>query len=120
MVRSLRMDGRTKVDFVAFGEAAGQETLVRLWNGSIILRLVDVSGATFRVDTPAGSVFPVSEGLIRIDVDESGTTTLSVYEGVAELASEGGSALVRSGQPQFGPVRPKARALLRVQHRALG
>ena len=94
----LRMDGRTKVDFVAFGEAAGQETLVRLWNGSIILRLVDVSGATFRVDTPAGSVFPVSEGLIRIDVDESGTTTLSVYEGVAELASEGGSALVRSGQ----------------------
>ena len=37
----LRMDERTKVDFVAFGEAAGQETLVRLWSGSIILRLVD-------------------------------------------------------------------------------
>ena len=55
----LRMDERTKVDFVAFGEGAGQETLLRLWNGSIILRIVDVSGATFRVDTPGGSVFPV-------------------------------------------------------------
>ncbi len=94
----LRMDERTKVDFVAFGEAAGQETLVRLWSGSIILRLVDAGGATFRVDTPGGSIFPVSEGLIRIDVDESGTTTLSVYEGVSELASEGGSVLARSGQ----------------------
>ena len=94
----LRMDERTKVDFVAFGETEGQETLVRLWSGSIILRLVDAGGATFRVDTPSGSVFPVSEGLIRIDVDESGTTTLSVYEGVSELASEGGSVLVRSGQ----------------------
>jgi hypothetical protein len=94
----LRMDERTKVDFVAFGETTGQETLVRLWNGSIILRLVDVSGASFRVDTPAGSIFPVSEGVIRIDVDDTGTATLSVYEGVAELASEGGSVLVRSGQ----------------------
>ena len=44
----------------------------------------------------------MSEGLIRIDVDESGTTTLSIYEGVAELASEGGSALVRSGQRSLG------------------
>ncbi|HEX9724261.1 MAG TPA: FecR domain-containing protein, partial [Vicinamibacteria bacterium] len=34
----LQMDESTKVDFTAFGETAGAETLLRLWNGSIFLR----------------------------------------------------------------------------------
>ena len=97
----LRMDERTKMDFAAFGETAGTDTLLRLWNGSIILRVADASATTFRVDTPSGAVFPVSEGLFRIDVDEAAAVTLSAYEGVAELASEAGSILVRSGQRSF-------------------
>ncbi len=97
----LRMDERTKVDFTAFGETAGAETLLRLWNGSLILRIVDASAASYRIDTPSGSIFPVSEGLFRIDVDETGIATVSVYEGVAELASETGSVLVRTGQRSF-------------------
>ena len=97
----LQMDERTKVDFTAFGETAGAETLLRLWNGSLMLRIIDASAASYRIDTPAGSIFPVSEGLFRIDVDETGIATVSVYEGVAELASETGSVLVRTGQRSF-------------------
>ena len=97
----LQMDERTKVDFTAFGETAGAETLLRLWNGILMLRIIAASAAAYRIDTPAGSIFSVSEGLFRIDVDETGIATVSVYEGVAELASETGSVLVRTGQRSF-------------------
>lgn len=97
----LQMDERTKVDFIEFGDTAGAETLLRLWNGSLFLRVVDASATSYRIDTPSGSIFPVSEGLFRVDVDETGTATLSVYEGVAEIASESGSVLVRTGQRSF-------------------
>jgi hypothetical protein len=51
------------------------------------------------LDTPAGTIYPASAGLFRIDVYDGGASTvISVYEGVAELASEEGSVLVRSGQ----------------------
>ncbi|MFQ5789140.1 MAG: DUF6600 domain-containing protein, partial [Acidobacteriota bacterium] len=108
----LRMDNRTKVDFVDFGEQRGRESLVRHWNGNIILRLGDEYGGSFRIDTPAGSVYPASAGVFRVDVYEGGASVmLSVYEGVAELASEEGSVLVRSGQrsllePDRGPETP--------------
>jgi hypothetical protein len=94
----LRMDERTRVDFADFGENGG-ETLIRQWSGSLIIRLNEERASSFRVDTPAGTIYPASAALIRIDVYDGGASTvLSVYEGVAELASEEGSVLVRSGQ----------------------
>ncbi len=94
----LRMEEGTKIDFVDFGSSS-REALLRLWSGSVILRLTTEQGSHLRVDTPAGSIYPASPGVFRIDVyDDGRSAVLSVYEGVAELASEGGSALVRSGQ----------------------
>ena len=94
----LRMDSQTRIDFVGFGEQGG-ETFIRLWSGSIILRLDEGNAKSFRLDTPAGTIYPASAGTFRIDVTNGGeSTVLSVYEGVAELASEEGSVLARSGQ----------------------
>ncbi len=94
----LRMEERTKIDFVDFGSSS-REALLRLWSGSVILRLTTEQGSHLRLDTPAGSIYPASPGVFRIDVyDDGQSTVLSAYEGVAELASEGGSVLVRSGQ----------------------
>ncbi len=94
----LRMDSQTRIDFVGFGEQGG-ETFIRLWSGSIILRLDEGNAKSFRLDTPAGTIYPASAGTFRIDVNSGGeSTVLSVYEGVAELASEEGSVLARSGQ----------------------
>jgi len=107
----LRLDGATKVDFLSFSEAGGKENLLRQWSGSTLMRWSGEKGERFRIDTPAGSVFPVSQGLLRIDVYEGReTVTLSTYEGVAEIASEGGSVLVRSGQRSVarGAQRPEA------------
>ncbi len=94
----LRLDQRTRVDFVEFGDR-DQEAILRVWAGSVFLHLTEEQVGRFRIDTPSGTVYPASAGLLRIDVVEGGdSTVLSVYEGVAELASVEGSVLVRSGQ----------------------
>jgi hypothetical protein len=107
----LRLDERTKVDFLEFAAASRRETLLRQWSGSTILRWSGEEGERFRIDGPAGTVFPASKGLFRIDVHEGGQwVTVSAYEGVVELASEGGSVLVRAGQRSVvrGAERPGA------------
>jgi len=105
----LRIDESTKLDFVALGDS--RENLIRLWSGSVFLKVADDREIRFRIDTPGASVFPASEGTFRIDVSEgSDLVSLSTFEGVAELASEGGSVLVRSGQRSVARdgVRPEA------------
>ncbi len=92
----LRLDESTKVDFVAFD---GEPNIV-LWNGSAILKL-GASSAKPRIDSPAGSVYPLSEGVYRIDVHDGTTVTLSVLLGRAELASTEGSVLVSADEQSF-------------------
>ncbi len=92
----LRLDERTKVDFVAFDG----EPNILLWSGSVILKLV-ASSAKTRIDSPIGSTYPQSEGTYRIDVRDAATMTLSVRQGRAELASAEGSVLVGAGEQSF-------------------
>src|SRR5437867_7785158 len=57
----------------------------------------DDSESDFRIDTPEISVYPLGQGRFRLESD--GTfATLTTFRGVAELAGDGGSVLVRSGQ----------------------
>ncbi|MGD8374588.1 MAG: FecR domain-containing protein [Acidobacteriota bacterium] len=53
----------------------------------------------FRLDTPAGSVYLLTEGAFRVEtVGPDGRTVISAHTGVAEVVSEGISVLVRSGE----------------------
>ena len=92
----LRLDERTKVDFVTFDG----EPNILLWSGSVILKL-GASSAKPRIDSPTGSVYPQLEGTYRIDVRDAATMTLSVGQGRAELASTEGAVIVGAGEQSF-------------------
>ena len=92
----VRLGEETKVDFMAFGA----EPNLRLWNGSIVVK-VDSESSRVRIDTPSGSVYPQTAGTYRVDVVDGVTTSVSVLQGVAELASEQSSVLIATGQRSF-------------------
>lgn len=99
----LRMNGNTKVDFQSIFDTAASyksSTILRMWSGSIYLKTVNLEtpDENFQIDTPACSVYLISDGTFRIDLDEENNTRLSVYNGVAETVSEGESVLIKSGQ----------------------
>jgi len=99
----LRLDHQTKVDFQSIFDTAASyksSTILRSWSGSIYLKTVnlDTPDENFQIDTPACSIYLISEGAFRIDLDEENNTRLSVYQGVAETVNEGESVLVKSGQ----------------------
>lgn len=87
----LRLAEGTKIDVVGLGD----ENVLRLWSGSLILRPGSEPAAT-RIDTPPGSVFPREPGTYRVDVDGD-SLALAVYQGEAELGTSEGSLLVAAG-----------------------
>ncbi|HSF17227.1 MAG TPA: DUF6600 domain-containing protein [Vicinamibacteria bacterium] len=88
----LRLGELTKLDL----EELDKELLVRLWSGSLIVKLEEPR-TSVRVDAPAASVYPSAPGTYRLDV-EAEHLSLSVLRGSAELASSLGSVLVGAGE----------------------
>jgi len=72
-------------------------TILSITNGVIRISAVVDQETTFRVDTPAASIYLLGEADIKIEVGEMGRTIVSSMRGVAEIAGDGGSILVRSG-----------------------
>ena len=90
--QSIPGDGETDVD---------DATLIQLSEGRI--RIEVRGGATrkgeFQIDTPSASVYVLSNGSYRIELeDRSGATRVSAFRGVAEVAGDDGSVMLRSGQ----------------------
>jgi hypothetical protein len=99
----LRLDANSRLSLLNLADTAGafdDTTLLRLLNGGLFIRTqrFDPRERRFQVDTPAGSVFLLSEGVFRIDVSGSGTTTLASYRGVAEVLSNDISVIAHSGE----------------------
>ncbi|HXI04309.1 MAG TPA: FecR family protein, partial [Candidatus Saccharimonadales bacterium] len=74
--------------------------LLRLLNGSLYIHAenFDARQRRFQIDTPAGSVFLLSEGIFRIDVTASGATTVASFRGVAEVLAQESSVMAHSGE----------------------
>ena len=95
----LRMDYRTKVDFLDLPK-----------RGSELTRLRQLAGHTYisvnrwdrdqplEIHTMDVSLYILERGLYRIDVRENRETEILVFQGLAEAAGDGGSALLKSGQ----------------------
>ncbi len=90
----LRLDSRSKVDYVAH-EEGDQRVILRLWSGSAWL--VTRDRGNYEIETPNALVLPRDRGAYRIDAD-GGETRLSVYEGEATLESGRQSVDVREGE----------------------
>ena len=100
----LRLDQHTEIDVVVIADLANQwenRTVLRLASGSAILLVENIASEddVFRVDTPTASVFILTRGTFRVDASTDGErTTMSSYNGVAEVVAEEASVLVRSGE----------------------
>lgn len=112
----LRLDHDARLSLLNLSDLGGSydtTTLLRLPNGSLYINAdnFDARERRFQIDTPAGSIFLLSEGVFRIDVNGSGTTSVSSYRGVAELLGDESSVVVHSGERlSAGAGRPAGEA----------
>jgi FecR protein len=101
----LRVDRRSKLDYVARDDGRGEHVVLRLWSGGLYVHGRDPE---VTVESPGGLIEITRGGVYRIDVD-SGETRLSVYEGEAELDStrvrSGERVYARRGEAIEGPQR---------------
>ena len=98
----LRLDSRSKLDYIAHDQDGRDATIsVRLWSGSLILRLLDDRRASrLEVETPGGLVSVEGRAVVRIDAEPS-ETRLSVYEGQAVLDAGRRRQEVHAGEAVF-------------------
>ncbi len=78
----VRLDGASKLDYAGHEEGQGERLVLRLWSGSLIVRVRTPQASRFEVETPAGSIALLDQAMLRVDVD-SGQTRISVYRGEA-------------------------------------
>jgi uncharacterized protein DUF6600/FecR-like protein len=99
----LWLDSHTGVEVVGIrnpGAESADNTVLRLQSGALEM---DYRGAGAssnedpRIDTPESSVYLMGRGRFRVESNREATTLVSL-RGVAELAGDSGSVLVRSGQ----------------------
>ncbi|OLD64736.1 MAG: hypothetical protein AUI47_04525 [Acidobacteria bacterium 13_1_40CM_2_68_5] len=98
----LWLDGGTRLDvrnLADIGNRYDSTDLLALEGGVLRLEVPEFDSKTrsYRVDTEAGSVYLLSGGSFRIEIDD-GSTTLYSFRGVAELSGDDGSVLVRTGE----------------------
>src|SRR4030095_11882672 len=96
------LDAGSRVEVLALQDSSGgarEGTVLSLREGTMEIDFQggDEDQAEMRVDTPESSVYIMGRGRFRMESWE-GVTTVYSYKGVAELAGDDGSVLVRSGQ----------------------
>ena len=80
----LRVDSRSKLDYSGHEEEGHERIVLRLWSGSLMVRLRTRDAARFEIETPAGTVEVLEQAMVRLDASE-GETRVSVYRGEAVL-----------------------------------
>lgn len=88
----VRVASASKLDYAGHEEGQGERIVLRLWSGSVIVRLRSPQAAQFEVETPGGSVALLDQAMVRVDFD-SGEMRVSVYRG--EAVVDGGGERVR-------------------------
>jgi hypothetical protein len=96
------MDDDTRIEFRTLADAENQyekTDLIAVQKGTIRIEAsrIGESYGAFQIDTQAGSVYLLSPGSFRVEVNGE-ATSLASYGGVAEFSGDGGSVLVRTAQ----------------------
>lgn len=97
----IRIDRGSEVAFLALPDPYAElrdSTVIQLMAGALrISAKPDDREDEFRVDTPAASIYLLSEADVRIDIDGRGSTRVATRRGIVEVVGAGGSVLLRSG-----------------------
>lgn len=100
---AVRLDGTTELEFVRLDD---QTSLLRLREGTVNVRVRDrETAARFTLETPHARVFLLDTGRYRFDTNpRTGTTTVTTFQGNAQVAFGGTAASVSSGKrAEIGP-----------------
>ncbi len=102
----IRLNYATKLKFQALSDLYNtyeQSTVLKLYNGSIYIEAenMDDKEKNFQIDTPFASIYVLTDGLYRINVDSEQKVEIFCYRGVAEVVGEYDSVLLRSGKMTF-------------------
>ncbi|HEY3381724.1 MAG TPA: DUF6600 domain-containing protein [Vicinamibacterales bacterium] len=74
-------------------------TQVSLSEGSMDVRVRDVAGSAFEIDTPSAAISLVRPGVYRVDVvGDGGTVRVTVRRGIAQITPDGPGFSVSEGQ----------------------
>ena len=96
----VRLDRGTDLTFQALPGSQTSPTdnsVLKLSLGTLQVSARLSEGGDFRVDTPVSSLYFLSSGEFRIDVDPAGRTRVQSRRGVLEVSCNEGSVLVRGG-----------------------
>jgi hypothetical protein len=85
----VRLDSRSKLDFVSHDDGRDDRVVLRLWSGALMLHAVGREADGFAVETPAGLVETSDTAVLRIDF-EDGEAQVSVLQGSANLEGSRG------------------------------
>jgi len=96
----VRLDARSKLDYSGHEEDGEERIVLRLWSGSLMVRLRTRDAARFEIETPAGTVQALDQAMVRLDVD-GGETRVSVYRGQAELDDGRGRIHLSEGERTY-------------------
>jgi hypothetical protein len=95
----LRLDQRTKLDFLNLPRRGSDLTRMRLWSGNAYLSIRRFEeDMAVEIHTSDVSIYILDRGLYRIDVRENFETEIFVFRGMAEAAGDNGSVLLKRGQ----------------------
>lgn len=95
----VRLDNRTKLDFINLPRRDRDLTQIRIWAGSVYVSVQELFEETpFEIHTPDISIYILESGLYRFDVHENAETEILVFRGMLEAAGETGSTLIKSAQ----------------------
>ncbi|MGD9345750.1 MAG: FecR domain-containing protein [Candidatus Aminicenantes bacterium] len=95
----IRLDNKTKVDFINLPNRGNDLTQFRIWSGHVYFRVNSLNREkSLEIHTADVSVYVLNEGLYRIDVRENQETEILVFNGLIEAAGESGSVLIKEAQ----------------------
>lgn len=94
----LRLDNWTKVEFLNLPRSEREKTKIRIFEGSVYLRLRNLGHEKeYEIHTADASFYILEEGLYRLDVNPQ-DTQISVIEGAGEVAGDEQSVLLEKGE----------------------
>ena len=89
-------DPNTSLDIL---DLTNQRTQVALRDGSALFDVGSLgSGQLFEVATPCGAVDPQEPGTYRVALDNSGTATVTAFNGGAQIVGQAGSGTIKKGE----------------------
>ena len=95
----IRLDGETKLDVLNLPKKEDAITRLRVWSGNVYLVVGTLKKEkTIELHTADSSFYVLDRGIYRVNVRENRDTEIEVFEGLIEVAGEGGSTLLKSSQ----------------------